>query len=115
MKLLRFYSTRSGKEPYREWIDELRDTIAVAQINTRVRRLLLGQYGDIDHIEKDLYELKIHIGPGYRVYFAEQGRKIIILLCAGIKGSQKRDIEQAKFYWKDYLEQYNEQSKNKKG
>ena len=108
MKMLRFYKTRNGNEPFKEWLDDLKDMIAVGQINTRVRRLTLGQPGDVEPVAKGVFEMKINHGPGYRVYFSEVGREVVILLLGGDKGSQKRDIKKAESYWKDYQEQRNE-------
>lgn len=108
MKALRLYRTRNGKEPFKEWIETIKGTTAMAQINNRVRRLTLGQRGDYKRVGKGVFELRIHYGPGYRVYFAEQGKEIVILLLGGDKGSQKRDVKQAIAYWQDYKGQYRE-------
>ena len=83
---------------------------ALAQINNRIGRLALSQRGDYKRVGKGVYELRIHYSPGYRIYFAEQGRELVILLMAGDKSSQKRDIEQAISYWQDYKGQYREKS-----
>ncbi len=107
MKHLRFYRTSSnGKEPFAEWLGTINDVTAKAQINNRVRRLCLGQKGDCKRVAKDIFELRIHYGPGYRAYFSEQGRELVILLVGGTKSSQKRDVKQAIKYLKDYKEQY---------
>lgn len=108
MKLLRFYKTRNGKVPFAEWLEALGDQITVAQINNRVRRLVLGQYGDYKRVSKGVFELRIHYGAGYRVYFAEVGKDIVVLLVGGDKRTQKRDIKRAITYWQDYQEQYDE-------
>lgn len=106
MKSLRLYKTENGKEPFTEWVESLKDKIALAQVNNRVRRLALGHYGDCKRIAKDIFELRIHYGSGLRVYFAEQNQTVIILLLGGNKGSQKRDIKKAITYWQDYKERY---------
>ena len=106
VKSLRLFKTRSGKKPFVEWMDSVKDATAIAQVNNRVRRLSLGQRGDYKRVGKGVFELRIHYGPGYRVYFAEQGKEIVVLLMGGNKGSQKRDIKQAISYWQDYKEQY---------
>lgn len=106
MKSLRIYKTREGKSPFIEWIENVKDHIAIAQVNNRVRRLSLGQRGDYKRVGKGVFELRIHHSSGYRVYFAEQGKEIVILLLGGDKSSQKRDINQAIRYWQDYQEQY---------
>ena len=110
MKILRYYTTRNGKQPFIEWLNDLRDMTATAQINVRVRRLTLGQTGIVEPVGKGVFEMKINHGPGYRVYFAELGKEVVVLLLGGDKSSQKRDVEKAKLYWADYLEIYNEKS-----
>ena len=99
MKALRLYRTREGNEPFKKWLEAVKDSTAMAHINNRIRRLTLGQRGDYKRIGKGVFELRIHFGAGYRVYFAEQGKVIVILLLGGNKGSQKRDIKQAIAYW----------------
>ncbi|OGT39939.1 MAG: addiction module killer protein [Gammaproteobacteria bacterium RIFCSPHIGHO2_12_FULL_36_30] len=110
MKILRYYQTSSGKEPFQEWLEKLKDSVAVLQITKRVRRLILGNRGDSASVGEGVFELRIHIGPGYRVYYAEQGKELVILLFGGDKGSQQRDIDKAIAYWKDYLGRYYEKN-----
>lgn len=71
-------------------------------------RVEIGNYGDYKPLGDGVYELKLHFGSGYRVYFAEDGDIIVILLCGGDKSSQSKDIEVAKAYWKELLERNNE-------
>ena len=63
----------------------------------------LGNFGDCKPLEseKGLFELRMHMSPGFRIYFGKRGKKVVILLCGGDKGSQKRDISRAKKYWDD--------------
>jgi putative addiction module killer protein len=74
----------------------LRDTEAKARIAARVRRLAFGNPGDVKPVGEGVSELRIHYGPGYRVYFVQRGTTLIVLLCGGDKKSQQRDIETAK-------------------
>ena len=97
---IEYYETDTGKCPYLEWEGELTMELR-AQIRKRLNRVRLGNFGDIDHIEGSIFELRIHTGSGYRIYYAKKGNKIVILLCAGSKRSQSRDIEKAKKYWQD--------------
>ena len=97
---IEYYETDTGKCPYLEWEGELTMKLR-AQIRKRLNRVRLGNFGDIDHIEGSIFELRIHTGAGYRIYYAKKGNKIVILLCAGSKRSQSRDIEKAKKYWQD--------------
>ena len=69
---------------------------------TRLDRLKLGNFGDCKTISDGVSELRIHYGPGIRIYYAKTGNKVILLLCGGDKGSQKKDIDKAKEYLKDY-------------
>ena len=79
-----------------EWIEALRDKKGAAQIARRLRALEReGHFGDIKQVAKGVIEMRIHFGPGYRVYLTRRGRQIVILLCGGDKGSQERDIERA--------------------
>jgi putative addiction module killer protein len=110
VKKIRFYQTASGKEPFKSWLSGIKDTATMAQINNRVRRLALGQHGDCKRVGKGVFELRIHYGPGLRVYFSEHGKELVILFLGGHKGSQKRDIIQAINYWQDYKERYSEQN-----
>jgi len=86
-----------GKRTYsRNGFAELRDIKARARIDVRIKRLALGNYGDAAPVGEGVSELRIFYGPGYRVYFKNSGKEIIILLCGGDKSTQSRDIETAK-------------------
>lgn len=78
------------------WLRELRDIRARAKIETRIRRLSLGNPGDVKPVGEGVSELRIPYGPGYRIYYITKGPVIVVLLCGGDKASQPRDIEQAK-------------------
>jgi putative addiction module killer protein len=78
------------------WLIAFRDRRAVAKINARIDRLQLGNFGDVKHVGDNVSEMRIHFGPGYRVYFTKVGDTIVVLLCAGDKGSQAGDIKLAK-------------------
>lgn len=77
------------------WLGKLRDHKAQAIIAHQVQRLSAGNLGDVKAVAKGVSELRIHFGPGYRVCLTQRGEKIIVLLCGGDKGSQKRDIARA--------------------
>lgn len=80
----------------RTFIDGLRDDKAVALINRRLLMLAMrGHFGDSKQVAKGIVEMRIHVGPGYRVYLTRRGKQIILLLCGGEKRSQRRDIEKA--------------------
>ena len=79
---------------FRRWIRGLRDRRAVARVNARLRNLSLGNVGDARPVGGGLFELRVHHGPGYRVYYLRESTTVV-LLCGGDKGSQHRDIERA--------------------
>lgn len=101
-KQIEIYQTREGKAPYEEWLNSLRDRQGIAKIKIRIDRLRLGNLGKCASVGGGIFELKIDFGPGYRVYFGQQGNAIIILLCGGDKSTQKKDIKIAQGYWADY-------------
>ena len=79
-----------------EWIEDLRDDKGAAAIARRLRTLELeGHFGDSKQVAKGIIEMRVHVGPGYRVYLTQRGKQIVILLCGGDKRSQKRDIDKA--------------------
>lgn len=89
-------------DTFKRWLGNLRDRVAVASINARLRRVALGNFGDTYFVGDGIYELRIHYGPGYRVYFLREGTTVVILLCGGDKGSQRRDIPRAKQLAQDW-------------
>jgi putative addiction module killer protein len=82
-------------ETFSKWLRELRDRQARARIQTRIDRLQLGLAGDVRPVGEGVSELRIDYGPGYRVYFVQRGRKLVILLAGGDKRTQDRDITTA--------------------
>jgi len=83
-------------DSFSEWLHKFRDVQAKARIAARVRRLAFGNPGDVRPVGEGVSELRIHHGPGYRVYFVQRGTVLIVLLCGGDKSTQARDIETAK-------------------
>jgi putative addiction module killer protein len=79
-------------EAFSEWLSGLRDARAKAEVARRVRRLALGNPGDVKPVGEGVSELRIHYGPGYRVYYVQRGNLLIVLLCGGNKDSQAKDI-----------------------
>lgn len=90
--MLRFKQT----ETYRKWERRLKDDRARAAIASRLDRLGFGLPGDVAPVGNGISELRIHYGPGYRIYFSRRAGEVILLLCGGDKGSQERDIAAAK-------------------
>ena len=83
-------------DDFADWLSSLKDARAKAEIARRIRRLALGNPGDVKPVGEGVSELRIPYGPGFRVYFVQQGPVLVILLCGGDKGSQQRDIRRAK-------------------
>lgn len=82
------------------WLGALQDLKARAKILTRIDRAVLGNFGDTESVGDSVFEMRIDFGPGYRVYFAREGRVIYLLLNGGDKSSQTVDIKRAKAIWK---------------
>jgi len=84
-----------NSDVFDRWLTKLRDNRAIARITTRIRRLALGNPGDSRFLG-DISELRIDYGPGYRIYYKDTGKEIIILLCGGDKTTQQEDIAKAR-------------------
>lgn len=83
-------------EEFAKWLKDLRDTVAKAKILARIRRLETGNEGDSASVGEGVSELRIHFGPGYRVYYKKTGKTLILLLCGGDKSTQAKDTKKAK-------------------
>ena len=88
-------------EQFRDWLDNVRDRKARLRIDDRLRRLAGGNAGDTKSVGDGVQELRMHFGPGYRVYYTWRDGALIILLCGGDKDSQDRDIAKARALVKD--------------
>jgi len=98
---LTIYVTEGGKAPFDDWFDKL-DTVTALKVRTALARIETGNLGDVKPVGQGVSERRITFGPGYRVYFGQDGDKLVILLCGGTKKRQSKDIEQAKAFWDDY-------------
>ena len=78
------------------WLRKLKDRRAIARVQVRIDRLVAGNPGDVKPVGEGISELRIAYGPGYRVYYLQEGSRLILLLCGGDKSSQQKDIEDAK-------------------
>lgn len=101
---VQYHQTPSGREPFTEWYDSLRDLKTQNRIDKRLERIERGNLGEYKSVGDGVFELILNFGPGYRIYFGEVDRTIVLLLCGGGKRSQDRDIERAKNYWLQYME-----------
>jgi putative addiction module killer protein len=95
---------QNGVVPFDQWFDSLGDLKMQVAVDSRLARLRAGNLGDHKSVGGGVFELRIHLGPGLRVYFAQQGRQIVILLGGGDKRTQARDISRAQKLWKQFNE-----------
>jgi putative addiction module killer protein len=96
------YLTQGGADPFLEWVRGLSDRQARARVLVRVQRMASGNFGDYKQLSNGVCELRIDYGPGYRVYYARVGSKLILLLVGGDKRKQQVDIETAVAYLRDW-------------
>lgn len=99
---LEYYVTADRRIPFKEWLDGLRDVTARAKIRIRLDRARLGNLGDSRSVGGGVFELKVDHGPGYRIYFAREGERFILLVSGGDKSTQVRDIARARLFWEDW-------------
>lgn len=101
---LTHYLTADGHDPFQAWLDttKSKDRQAAMRVLTRLNRLAAGNAGDTKAVGDGVLELRIDYGPGYRVYYAKVGRRLMMLLIGGTKKRQQADIEQAKAFLKDH-------------
>ena len=99
---IEYFVAENGQKPFREWLERLRDVDGRAKIRIRLDRVRLGNLGDSRSVGEGVHELRVDHGPGYRVYFGQEGTRLILLLLGGDKSSQKRDIARAKELWNEH-------------
>ncbi|MBI4042751.1 MAG: type II toxin-antitoxin system RelE/ParE family toxin [Deltaproteobacteria bacterium] len=102
-----YYESREGRTPFIEWLESLKDRDARAKIKVRIDRVRLGNFGEHRSVQDGVWELIVDYGPGYRVYYGKIGMNVVLLLCAGTKKRQQKDIEIAKEFWQDYRKRNN--------
>ena len=107
MKEVKFYKLENGKEPVKEWLLAL-DLSTRVKIIKRLERIYDNNFGDYKQIAPNLFELRFFFGSGYRIYYTIQGDTVVILLYAGDKSDQKKDIEIAKNYLNNIKENKND-------
>jgi putative addiction module killer protein len=96
------YLTSDEKDIYLDWLLKQRDIKARIAIDRRINRVELGNLGDHKFCRDGVWELRIDVGAGYRVYYAIAGKQIVLLLCGGDKKSQDSDISRACEFWQDW-------------
>ena len=98
---IELYTKANGKSPFKEWFNNL-DLQTQIRVESRIDRLYLGNFGDCKALGDGIQELRLHFGPGYRVYFSIIGKQLVVLLAGGEKSTQDKDIKNAKEYFKEY-------------
>jgi putative addiction module killer protein len=101
---IRIYTDAKGNKPFDAWLQELRDVKARATVRARLERVRAGNFGDCKPVRDGVQELRIDLGPGYRVYLSRQGAVLVLLLCGSDKSDQDRAIRQAIDYLNDWKE-----------
>jgi putative addiction module killer protein len=99
---IRHYLTQIENDVFMVWRRKLRDAMAAMAIDRRINRIELGNFGDHKFCRDGVWELRIDVGKGYRVYYAIAGIEVVLLLCAGNKKTQDADIDRACDYWQDW-------------
>jgi putative addiction module killer protein len=96
------YLTSNGEDPYQQWLERLKDRTAKARVTMRINRIAAGAFGDCKPIRDGVWELRVDHGPGYRVYYAQAGKQLVLLLLGGSKRCQQADIQKAIDFWNDF-------------
>lgn len=104
--IIQFYETDDGHVPFVEWMNAL-DLSVLTRVEARLARIRDGNLGNTRSLPGGLHEIRFSFGAGYRIYFAWEGKTIIIFFCAGGKQSQQRDIRRAQRYYEQYMEHRN--------
>ena len=107
MKEIKFYKLPNGKEPVKDWLLDLDNSLRVKVIR-RIERIYYDNFGDYKQLDSGLYELRFSLGKGYRIYYTIQNQVVVFLLNAGDKSKQSKDIELAKTYLKNIKDNKND-------
>lgn len=109
---IRKLALQNGLVPFDEWFDSLHDLKMQAAVDARLTRVRAGNFGDCKPVGAGVFELRIALGPGLRVYYGLHGRQIVVLLGGGDKRSQPRDIRQAQKLWQQFTNHASEKLPN---
>ena len=90
MTQIRIYQTKEKENPFENWLDNLNDINAQARILQRIDRIALGNFGDCEPVGDGIHEVRIDYGPGYPIYFGNDGKTLVILLCGEQKDTKKK-------------------------
>ena len=99
---IRYWIDGKGTNPFQDWFDGL-DSTAKTKVTVALKRLEKGNTSNVAHLSGGISELKIDFGPGYRIYFGQDGPRLVILVAGGTKKRQQRDIDASKERWQRYL------------
>ncbi|MFW2396567.1 type II toxin-antitoxin system RelE/ParE family toxin [Burkholderia pseudomallei] len=99
-------NTINTTDKFSDWLADLKDQKAKGAIIARIRRAQLGNFGDHKDVGDGVTEMKIDVGPGYRVYYAREGRTVYLLISGGTKSSQDEDIRHAKAIWDQFKKEH---------
>ena len=102
---IKVLETDEGKVPFEQWYDSLRDKVTKVRVRRRLDRIELGNFGDTESVGEGVYELRLHFGSGYRIYFGRIGNTVIVLVGGGDKNTQNKDIAKAKAIWRQYKDE----------
>jgi putative addiction module killer protein len=109
---IKHYLTRDERDLFAEWRKTVKDVKTKIAIDRRIYRVEMGNFGDHAPCREGVWELRIDMGAGYRVYYAQAGKTVVLLLCGGTKRTQNADISKACEYWQDW--QVRKQAEEKK-
>lgn len=104
MYKIKIYATKTGKQPFTQWLENMADKQIINKIHQRLTLFSKGFLSDVKHLEDGVFETRIHAGGGIRMYFYMHGNTLIVLLCGGLKRTQRKDIAKALEYAEDFKE-----------
>jgi putative addiction module killer protein len=102
MYQIKHYVTADDHDVFAQWLRKLKDTTAKIAIVRRGNRIEQGNFGDHKFCRDGVWELRVDVGAGYRVYYAMDGQQVVLLLCGGDKRTQDADIQRACEFWQDW-------------
>lgn len=108
-EIFHYLTEGAEQDLYLDWLSKLGDTTAKIAITRRMTRIEQGNFGDHKFCRDGVWELRIDVGAGYRVYYAIEGKQIVLLLCGGDKRTQDGDIHRACAYWKEWQERIDDE------
>ena len=103
---------RNGRVPFDEWFDSLHDKKMQAAVDSRLARVRAGNFGDRKSVGGGVFELRIVLGPGLRIYYGLHGRQVVVLLGGGNKRTQSRDLRRAQELWQQFTNYASEELSN---